>query len=70
MALKLDKSRAYSTVHGDDVQGRKYEQNGHYFNSRGEEWVPKIDLEEKQFSQDDVDAAVAAAVAAALAAKK
>lgn len=64
MALKLDKSRAYGTIHGDDVQGRRYEQSGHYFNSRGEEWVPKVDLEAKAFTQDDIDAAVAAALAA------
>lgn len=37
MANKLDRSRDYGTIQGDD-QGRMFEQDGAYFTGDGSEW--------------------------------
>lgn len=62
--MKLDRKQPYGTIHGDDVLGRRYEQNGHFFNAKGEEWVPPPVKAEVKYTQADIDAAIAAALAA------
>ena len=36
MAIKLDKSRPYGTVHGEGAAGRCYEQDGNIFDAFGD----------------------------------
>ena len=37
---KLDRTKPFGKIVGDEANGRCFEQNGHYFTSQGEEWVP------------------------------
>lgn len=83
---KLDRSRVYGTIHGDDAAGRVYEQDGTFYNSRGEEWTPPPVAESAatpsqsaldaaraegvKAASKDMDAKIAAAVASALASQK
>jgi hypothetical protein len=81
---KLDRKQPFAVVHGDDL-GRRFEQNGKFFTSLGEEWVaPPRDLNEpasqadvqaayeqgRQEAEKNMDAKIAAAVASALAGRK
>ena len=43
MAIKLDKSRPYGTVHGEGAAGRCYEQDGNIFDAFGDLIVDSVD---------------------------
>lgn len=59
---KLDRTKPFGKIVGDEANGRCFEQNGHYFTSQGEEWVPPPPpADAPVHTAEDLEAAVAAA---------
>ena len=56
MAIKLDKSRPYGTVHGEGAAGRCYEQDGNIFDAFGDLIVDSVDsVQEDKLSATEED---------------
>ena len=55
MAIKLDKSRPYGTVHGEGAAGRCYEQDGNIFDAFGD-LIDSVDsVQEDKLSATEED---------------
>jgi len=56
VAIKLDKSRPYGTVHGEGAAGRCYEQDGNIFDAFGDLIVDSVDsVQEDKLSATEED---------------
>ena len=55
MAIKLDKSRPYGTVHGEGAAGRCYEQDGNIFDAFGDLIVDSVDSVQSTLSATEED---------------
>jgi len=56
VAIKLDKSRPYGTIHGEGAAGRCYEQDGNIFDAFGDLIVDSVDsVQEDKLSATEED---------------
>jgi hypothetical protein len=66
MSDTLDRKRPFGKIHGDEVLGRCFEQDGQFFNSQGKLWIaPPPGADEPVYTAAAMEAAVADATAKA-----